>query len=107
MNSLQKVRLGAAVLTQLATGLLILAFAYMLGNYYLDAENPLRHEALFAAWSMLLYALGSSLLSALLAISLKPQLSRRQFRWLAWPAVGLGTGFGGLYVFSVAYSLAN
>lgn len=98
MKLWENVRFIAAIMAQVLAAILAGGFAYFLARYYTGSENPHRFEYWVAAWLMLLYALGSSLVSALLAASVKSAIQRWRFRLLAWPALVLGMVFIAFFV---------
>ena len=90
MKLWENVRFIAAIIAQVLAAILAGGFAYFLARYYTGTENPHRFEYWVAAWLMLFYASGSSLVSALLAVSVKSAIQQWRFRVLAWPALFLG-----------------
>ena len=107
MTIWQGIRFVAAIAGQLMAALMLVGFGYFVARYYVDAGSNLRHEYLFAASILLLYALGTSLVSALLAASIKSVIRRVHFRALVWPALFLGAGFLVLYFGSLVFEFAS
>ena len=97
MTFSQKARLIIAILGQSAAVLMVIGASYFAAKYYTDTTNHLRHEYLFGASVLLLYAVGSSLVSALVAASIKSNIQKRHFRILILPSLLLGGGFLVLY----------
>lgn len=97
MTFSQKARLVIAIGGQSAAVLMAIGAIYYGAKYYTDTTNHIRHEFLYVASLLLLYAVGSSLVSALVAASIKPYIQKRYFRALVLPALILGGGFLVLY----------
>ena len=107
MTFWQKTRFVAAIAGQVLAALMLVGFCYFVAQYYTDTGNHLRHEYLLGASVLLLYSLGTSLISALLAASVKSAIQRVHFRALVWPALFLGVGFLILYFGSLVIEFAS
>lgn len=97
MTFSQKARLFIAIAGQSAAALMVIGSGYYGAKYYTDTASHIRHEFLYGASLLLLYAVGSSLVSALVAASIKSNIRKRYFRALVFPALVLGGCFLVLY----------
>lgn len=107
MSIFQKARFSFAVISQGIGAIFLVMAAYYTVMYFTDTENHLRHEYLMGTWLGLLYATGFSLSSALLAVSVKNEISKPAFQALSIPALVLGLGFLVIYLGSLAYDLVS
>ena len=107
MSIFHKVQFSFAVIAQGIGAIFLVMAAYYTAIYLTDTENHLRHEYLMGTWLGLLYATGFSLGSAVLAVSVKNEISKPAFRVLSIPALVLGLGFLVIYLGSLAYDLAS
>jgi uncharacterized transporter YbjL len=107
MSVFQRLRFSLSVLSQvIALAWLILAM-YFIGKYYMEFDNPLRHEYLMGMWLGFVYAVGFSIGSALLAVTVKANIPMLSFRLLSFPALISGIAFLAVYFWSIAHDLAS
>jgi hypothetical protein len=107
MSHFQRIRFSLSVLAQVIALAWLLLSGYFIAMYYTDIENDLRHEYLMGMWIGFLYAAGFSLGSALMAVTVKNNISKLAFRLLSIPALVVGTAFLAVYFGSIAYDLAS
>ena len=107
MSAFQRIRFSVSVLAQVIALAWLLLSAYFIAMYYMDIENHLRHEYLMGMWIGFLYATGFSLGSALLAVTVKNNISKLAFRLLSIPALVVGAAFLAVYFGSIAYDLSS
>lgn len=107
MSIFQRIRFSLSVIAQVIALAWMLLALYFIGKYYLELENPLRHEYLMGMWLGFLYAVGFSIGSAVFAVTVKHNISRLSFRLLSVPALVSGTVFLAIYFWSIAYDLAS
>ncbi|MBK7000428.1 MAG: hypothetical protein IPH35_10785 [Rhodoferax sp.] len=101
----QKCRYFFAIITQ-GIGFIWLVIAiYFTAKYYLDSENPIRHEYWFAVWIGIIYSTGFCLSSALFAGTVKNVIPRVAFRFLTVPSLIIGLLLLIIYLGSMAYEI--
>ncbi|MBL6986498.1 MAG: hypothetical protein ISR72_05550 [Methylobacter sp.] len=107
MTIWQKSRYILAIIAQ-GIGLMWLMIAvYFVATFYVETENPLRHEYWFGVWIGVIYSTGFSLTSALLAATVKASIPKMAFRLLTVPALIIGLSLLALYLGSMVYELAD
>lgn len=102
-----KLRLSLSVMAQIISVICLLIGAYYTFMYFVDTENHLRHEYLMGTWLGLMQAAGFSIGSALLALTVKNEISNISFQILTMPGLILGIFFLLLYLWSFAYDFAT
>ena len=107
MGFWKKLRYVAAIIAQIVSGLFLIMSGVFLANYYMDFENHLRHEYMIGVWVGIMYAVGFSIGSALLASTVKQEISKISFKVLTIPALVIGLGFLLLYFVTIAYDVAS
>ena len=101
MTAVQKSLFAIALIVGIVGGLFLVATVYFVVRYFVEIENPGRHELTLGAWIAILYAAGALLLTSTLGGILKSVLSRRVFRALCWPGLIVGGGVFLVYLASI------
>lgn len=106
MSVFQRLRFSLSVIAQVIALAWLLLAMYFIVKYYMELENPYRHEYLMGMWLGFLYAVGFSIGGSLLAVTVKNNISKLSFRLLSVPALISGIVFLVVCFWSIAYDLA-